>query len=416
MKTKLLSLLFMGFLLISCSVDPIEEQINLQDVDLVTTVGCAGPDNSLTISFSEALALPGEPEIRKLYLSLLEPGVSTDGSFDPSIRNLINAFNDGEDPLGVYPTTFTLVGECSDSVILTIIVVADPVQEDPCEDFTAGPDNSLTISLSEALALPGEPEIRKLFLSLLETEVPRDGSFDPTIRNLINAFNDAEVPLGDYTTIYTITEGDCSASVKLTITVIADPVLEDPCKDFTAGPDNSLTISLSEALALPGEPEIKKLYLSLLGTGVARDGSFDPSIRNLIDAFNDAEIPLGDYTTTYTIAEAECSASVKLTITVIAAPQEEPDCEDVDAGPDNLREMSVSEAAALPGLPEIRKLYLSLLAKDVPKDGVFDPSIRDLISAFNATDDPVGDYTTIYTIKVGECTDSVELTIRVVPD
>jgi hypothetical protein len=78
-----------------------------------------------------------------------------------------------------------------------------------------------------------------------------------------------------------------------------------------------MTISLSKALALPGEPEIKKLYLSLLAPGVARDGSFDPSIWNLINAFNDAEDPLGDYTTTYTIAVGECTDSVELTIRIV---------------------------------------------------------------------------------------------------
>lgn len=320
MKTKLLFSLVLGLFFVGCSVDPIEDEIQLNKADLeVEDYGCAGPDNSKTITLSEAAAIPSWDEVRKLYLSLLEPGVARNGNFDPSIWNIIDAFNDAEDPLGEYSTTYYLEGDCSDSVVLTIIV---------------GPD----------------------------------------------------------------------------------PILEDTCEGFSAGADNLKVITYSEAVAIESWDEVRKLYLSLLETGVARDGDFDPSIWNLIDAFNDAENPLGDYTTTYTITEGECTASVELTIRVVADKQDEPVCDGVDAGPDNVKEMTVSEAAAVPSWDEVRKLYLSLLARGVPRDGVFDPSIWNLIDAFNATDNPVGDYTTTYTITVGECTDSVELTIRVIPD
>ncbi|WP_029036040.1 hypothetical protein [Salinimicrobium xinjiangense] len=84
----------------------------------------AGPDNSKTITYSEAAALPSWDEVRKLYLSLLEPGVSRNGSFDPSIWDIINDFN--ERGVGTYTTTYTITdGECSDSVELSIIVVPD---------------------------------------------------------------------------------------------------------------------------------------------------------------------------------------------------------------------------------------------------------------------------------------------------
>jgi len=87
----------------------------------------AGTDQVGEITLSEVIALPGEPEIEELYLSLLEPGVAHDGNFDPSIWNLIDAFNEAEDPLGEYSTTYTLgIGECSDSVELTMRVIPDP--------------------------------------------------------------------------------------------------------------------------------------------------------------------------------------------------------------------------------------------------------------------------------------------------
>jgi hypothetical protein len=97
MKAKLLYSLMIGFLFTACSVDPIDEEINfqkVQEIDFVTDdVGCAGPDNSKSISFSEAVAIESWDEVRKLYLSLLPSGVSRNGTFDPSIWNIINKFH-----------------------------------------------------------------------------------------------------------------------------------------------------------------------------------------------------------------------------------------------------------------------------------------------------------------------------------
>jgi len=86
----------------------------------------------------------------------------------------------------------------------------------------------------------------------------------------------------------------------------------------------------------------------------------------------------------------------------------------IDAGPNNSMELTESEAAAIPSWDEVRKLYLSLLAPGVVRNGTFNPSIWDMIYQFQAQ--RTGDFTTKYSIGEGECTDSVELTIHVVPD
>jgi hypothetical protein len=89
----------------------------------------AGPDNSATITLSEARALPSWDEVRKVYAGMLAPGVpKKEGTYNPSIWELINDFNDPkrETQLGEYTTTYTLgKGDCTDSVILTMIVVPD---------------------------------------------------------------------------------------------------------------------------------------------------------------------------------------------------------------------------------------------------------------------------------------------------
>ncbi|CAM4343668.1 hypothetical protein [Gillisia limnaea] len=280
----------------------------------------------------------------------------------------------------------------------------------------AGPDNSMTITYSEAAAIESWDEVRKLYLSLLAPGVLRNGTFDPSIWDLINRFQDQG--LGDYTSEYTIVDGECTDSVLLTFTVVPDGQSEPPCEPVDAGPDNSMTITFSEAAAIESWDEVRKLYLSLLAPGVVRNGIFDPSIWDLINRFNDQENGgPGDYSTEYTIGDGECTDSVLLTVTVIPDEQSNPACAHVNAGPDKSITMTKSQAAAIESWDEVRKLYLSLLAPGVVRNGTFDPSIWDLINRFNDQENGgPGDYTTEYTIVDGECSDSVLLTITVIPD
>lgn len=89
-----------------------------------------------------------------------------------------------------------------------------------CEPVDAGADNSITISYSEAAALGSWDEVRNLYLSLLGPHVSRNGTFDPTIWGLINDFNSQGV--GEYSTVYTVGEEDCTDSVVLTVIVEED--------------------------------------------------------------------------------------------------------------------------------------------------------------------------------------------------
>ncbi|WP_029036039.1 hypothetical protein [Salinimicrobium xinjiangense] len=405
---KKIYLLLLALVVISCSVedDSYLEDYNMKSLNVTAQQddACAGvsagADASKTITQSEADAIPSWDEVRKLYLSLLEDGVPRDGEFDPSIWDIINSYTGP----GAYTTTYTITeGDCSDSVILTVNVV-ESLPSDPTCDLSAGADASKTITQSEADAIPSWDEVRKLYLSLLESGVARDGEFDPSIWDIINSYTGP----GAYTTTYTITEGDCSDSVVLTINVISDQS-QDPTCELSAGSDASKTITQSEANAIPSWDEVRKLYLSLLEQGVSRNGEFDPSIWDIINSYTGP----GAYTTTYTITEGDCSDSVELTINVVADASQDPTC-DLDAGPDNSKTITYSEAAAIPSWDEVRKLYLSLLPQGVSRNGSFDPSIWDIINDFNQRG--AGTYTTTYTITEGDCSDSVELSIIVVPD
>ena len=402
-------LLLMVALVYSCSVEDdsyLEYGDNYAFTASAEADACtisAGADKSTTITVAQAEAIPSWDEVRKLYLSLLDEGVSRDGEFDPAIWDLIDAFN--ENPLGEFTTVYTVTeGECSDSVVLTINVVESLPSEDPSCDLDAGKDASKTITKSEADALPSWDEVRKLYLSLLEEGVARNGEFDPSIWDLINSYTGP----GEYSTTYTITEGDCTDSVELTIVVVADGS-SDPTCNLNAGADASKTITKSEADAIPSWDEVRKLYLSLLEEGVSRNGEFDPSIWDLINSYTGP----GTYTTTYTITEGDCTDSVELTIYVVADQPSDPTCELIVES-ESSKSISFSEAKAIPSWDEVRKLYLSLLPQGVSRSGSFDPSIWDLINDFNERG--VGAYSTTYTVVEGDCTDSIELTINVVPD
>jgi|GEM_PF-3864254 hypothetical protein len=363
----------------------------------------AGADKSTTITVAQAEAIPSWDEVRKLYLSMLEEGVSRNGEFDPSIWDLIDAFN--ENPLGEFTTVYTVTeADCSDSVVLTINVVESLPVEDPTCDLSAGADASKTLTNSEADAVPSWDEVRKLYLSLLEEGVARNGEFDPSIWDIINSYTGP----GSYTTTYTITDGDCSDSVELTIVVVPDGS-SDPTCELSAGADASITLTQSEADAVPSWDEVRKLYLSLLEEGVARNGEFDPSIWDIINSYTGP----GTYTTTYTVTEGDCVDSVELTVYVVADPPADPSCNLISVT-ESSKSITFSEAEAIPSWDEVRKLYLSLLPQGVSRSGSFDPSIWDLINDFNERG--VGSYTTTYTLVEGECSDSIELTIFVIQD
>ncbi len=305
--------------LIACSVDPIRMELtDLKTLNAGLDLdGCAGADASKTITFSEAIAIESWDEVQQLYLSLLNSNVSRNGTFDPNIWNIINDFNIRG--IGDYTTVYTLNNEgCSDSVSLTITVIPDP-QEEPLCEIDAGPDTSKTLTYSQAASIDSWDEVRKLYLSLLRPDVTKNGNFDPSIWDLINRFQGE--PLGSFSTIYTIGDGNCKDSVILTIVVVAD-VQEEPLCELTAGPDNSIIISVSNAIAIDSWDDVRKLYMSLLASGIPADGAFSPSIWDLINMFNDPNrVNMeGDYTTTYTITEGECTDSVNLTVTVLANP------------------------------------------------------------------------------------------------
>lgn len=91
----------------------------------------AGSPNSITRDLQYVLDELNTPkDIRYEYLMLLDEGVPEDGTFEPSIQDIIDAYALLPDPkTGTFPTVYTVTGEaengdtCSDSTTLTIFIV-----------------------------------------------------------------------------------------------------------------------------------------------------------------------------------------------------------------------------------------------------------------------------------------------------
>ncbi|MDX1603062.1 MAG: hypothetical protein R3209_08305, partial [Salinimicrobium sediminis] len=231
---------------------------------------------------------PSVDEIRKYYLRLLPTGVATNGTFNPTPSQLAAIYQADEDGLGEFSTVYTVGGESYD---LTVNIVTE-----------AEAGANATVELTS------EDEPVNLFDYLGEDALPGgtwssgNGTFDP-----------ATDEAGSFT--YTVGYEGCMDSA--TVIVV---VTDSECEGIVdAGTDNSVTICETEvdAETFSDVETLTNFYLVLLDPGVPTTGTFNPTPAELLAMYADDEDGLGDFTTTYTLTEGECTASVDLTVTII---------------------------------------------------------------------------------------------------
>lgn len=174
-----------------------------------------------------------------------------------------------------------------------------------------------------------------------------------------------------------------------------------PCEPVDAGEDNSGEFKKSQV----DEDGFEALFLGLLSEEVSEGGTFAPSIPDMES--NYASEPLGTFTTTYTLGEGDCADSLELGIQVV--------CDPVNAGEDDSVTLSAYQLLneSRPSPHRFEYAYLSLLPDGVPKDGIFEPTMEQIVYDFIWVS-AYKTHTTTYTIGEGECADSVELSITVV--
>ncbi len=362
------------------SVERLAVTVNLQQVS-------AGQSNSIELCLSDAqqeFATAADAEA--LYLSLLEPGVDPEGTFEPSVEDLVAAFNN--DPLATFTTTYTVTNElgCPGTTELSVTVVEDPY---------AGVDNSTELCLAEAQArITSVEAMRTIFLEMRETGVDNTGSFMPSIEDLYNDYQ--ADPLASFETTYTVTRAGCEDAAVFTLNVVPDPV---------AGDDTELDLCQTEAEAYFESEDLNATFTALI-PNADTGGIFSPSLEDIATQyFQDAEsgnFP-GMYTTTYTVIRGQnCTDSADISIIVRQDP---------DAGEDNSITYCTNDLPATQTEQEMEQIYLDLLTAGVSTTGTFEPSIADITSDYNTS--PVGSFTTTYTVSNEQCEDSVELSLIV---
>lgn len=326
---------------------------------------------------------PSIDEIRKYYLALLPEGTPINGTFDPTPNELAEMYQDdlaNDDGLGDFTTTYTVNGA---SFELTVTVV--PALAANAGDF----DNISDVCTGDAI-------IDLTTLTNNNPDAQSGGTFSgPGVSG--NMF-DPSTGQGSYTITYTvddssgcIIEGDTD-STEFTINVVEG--------DANAGEDGTANLNENDNPVnlfdyLNGDPDTGGTW-----SPGNPDGSFDPA--------TDSE---GSYM--YTVTDGDCSDSATVSVII----ESDSDCTGNEAGADNFGVVCLDDVqATFPSVDETRKYILALRNSGVPSNGTFNPTITQLINSYNNDADGLGDFTTTYTVTVNGCTDSTELTVRVVEE
>lgn len=348
------------------------------------TVGCAGPDVNRVICEAQVayyIANPGEAE--EFFGNLIAPNVDQSGTFTPSLESIAAQWL--ANPVGTFTSTYTVNNDdCVDSAKVTIEVTeGDQIVRDPV--------NSIICESDVQALFPSNDEIRKYYLNLVPAGVSRTGgTFSPNAAQLASMYQNDADGLGDFTTTYTVQDGECAVSVEITATIVAEEAA-------TLDPIEDATVCVSEdGLDLSA-------YITdntMGGTFTSDNGTITGNILDVSEA--------GAYNITYTVDASDATTCLTGTASesfIITAGGS------VDAGADNSKEVCNSEVRNL-NTNGVRNLYLGLLETGVPTNGTFSPTINELITQYNFVSN-YGDFETEYTIGTGDCTDSVMLTITV---
>jgi hypothetical protein len=87
------------------------------------------------------------------------------------------------------------------------------------------------------------------------------------------------------------------------------------------------------------------------------------------------------------------------------------------AGPDNSIDLTIAQIDAnYNSVSRLKTLFNSLLSKNVRNTGQWSPSIEDLAMRYVNASNKYGAYTSSYIVTKGDCTDSADITVNVVPE
>ena len=229
---KIFMLAILSLSSIACSMESAELELNFNEVqELNATIQCTeflGSDNftgELTVRDKEGVTDIKGWTLTDLeeyvFTNLLQSGVPTNGVFSPTLQSIYDKFNDGRVPQGLFTTTYTAnLNGCTDSV-----KIGATIDGEPCTEFLGSDNLSGELTVRDKA---GVTDIKGwtltdleeyVFTNLLESGVPTNGVFNPTLQSIYDKFNDGSVPQGLFTTTYTANLNGCTDSVKIGATI-----------------------------------------------------------------------------------------------------------------------------------------------------------------------------------------------------
>lgn len=326
-------------------------------------------------------------DARNFFLGMIDPNADTSGTFSPDLQTIVDNFL--ATGVGEYTTTYTVTNSqaCQGSVDLTAIVTENP---------EAGTGGTLITCASQAQQYLSSLENIETYINniLTTTGADTDGTFEPALADLVAAFESN--PVGNFATTYTVTRGGCEDIANFAINVAEDPA---------AGVGQSTEICLDTAQSVfANATDARTFFEGLLEEGVDATGTFDPTMEELIANFNSN--PFQTFSTLYTVSSGGCTDQAEFLVTVTENP---------DAGADRSVELCLADAQPnFATVADAEAYFLSLTEAGVDQTGTFSPSIDDLVASFNT--DPIGTFTTEYTVTSGNCEDTAILSVTVSAD
>ena len=449
-----------------CGTDESTFAITIIDGELLDA-GEDNTDNTLCNADIPGLVNSVPDDVEDLYFDLLEDGVPRNGTFNPSISQIISAYNSNN--FQTFSTTYTIgTEECSDSVELAITVI------EPGEAVAEANDDEINVCTSETSynlndALTEDSTEGGTFF--LEGEEFEGNIFDASTREE-----------GPYNFSYTVSEEDASciegeATASFTINVTSD---------FDFGDEITDILCESEVPANLTADIIEDYYLGLV-SGLPSGGTFSTTPEEILAQYNNN--PFDTFSTIYTVESGDCQGSVTVSVTVqeegpavadavsetinvctsetsynlndaltedstlggtffldgeefdgntfdatevdageysftYTASSEDLDCiegsattdftinvtSDLDFGDDITDILCESEVPANLTADIIEDYYLGLVS-ELPSGGTFSTTPEEILAQYN--DNPYDTFTTIYTVDSGDCEGSVSVSVTV---
>lgn len=276
---------------------------------------------------------------------------------------------------------------CGSDVSNFAITIIDGDLVDAGSDNT---DNTLCNADIPGLVNNIPTDVENLYFDLLEAGVPQNGTFNPSIEELIADYNSDNFQT--FSTTYTIGTEGCGDSVELAITVV------EPGQAIAEANDDIINVCSSETSFNLNAALSENSTLG--GTFFLNEEEFEGNI------FDASTVEDGVYSFTYTVSseDADCiegSATANFTIDVTS---------DFDFGNDITTILCDSEVPDDLDPSTIDQFYMSLVA-ELPSGGTFETSAEDILTQYN--NNPIDTFTRIYTVSSGECQGSVTVSVTI---